>query len=270
MRMRLRTALLAVCILLAAVHVEGAEPPSLIRARTLYNAADYDGAIAAALIARQQSTPPDAAALVLGRAHLERYRLRTDVADLDAARSTLATVRAATLDARDQLDLLIGLGQSLFFSSDYGAAAELFDAALARESLLDERDRLMLLDWWASALDREAQVRPAEGRAPLFERILARMEIELRQMPWNGPANYWLAVAARGIGDVDRAWSAAIAGWVRSNLGPEPMPSLRADLDRLVIEALVPERARTRPGRDFEDTAIGLRAEWDAIKELWK
>jgi hypothetical protein len=268
--MRSFRALLAVAMLLVAVRADAVEPPSLIRARTLYNAADYDGAIAAATLAQQQSSPPDPASLVLGRAHLERYRIGTDVADLAAARMSLGAVRATTLAPRDQVDLLIGLGQSLFFSSDYGAAAELFDAALARESLLADHDRLMLLDWWASALDREAQVRPADRRAPLFERILTRMEAQLRDVPWNGPANYWLAVAARGIGDVDRAWSAAVAGWVRTNLDPNGSRSVRADLDRLVTEALIPERARSRTGRDPQEAAMALRAEWDAVKTQWK
>jgi hypothetical protein len=262
--------LMALLLLVVAVRAEGAEPPSLIRARTLYNAADYDGAIVAAALAQQQASSPDAASLVLGRAHLERYRVATDLKDLDAARTTLAGVRAAALNPRDQVDLLIGLGQSLFFSSDYGAAAELFDAALGHASLLGERDSVMLLDWWASALDREAQVRAPDRREPLFERILTRMESELRDVPWSAPANYWLAVAARGAGDVDRAWSAAIAGWLRANLGPEPAPGLRADLDRLVTEALIPERARTRPGKDPQEAVMELRAEWEDIKQQWK
>jgi hypothetical protein len=268
--MRPGRALLILIVLLTGARAEAVEAPSLIRARTLYNAADYDGAIAAAALAQQQSSPPDPAALVLGRAHLERYRIAADSADLAAARTALGAVRASTLGPRDQLDLLIGLGQSLFLSADYGAAAELFDAAMGHDALLPDRDRLMLLDWWASALDREAQLRPADRRAPLFARVLLRMEDELRAVPWNVPANYWLAVAARGAGDLDRAWSAAIAGWVRSNLAPDRANSLRADLDRLVNDALIPERARTRSTRDPEEAAMALRSEWEMVKLQWK
>ena len=78
----------------------------------------------------------------------------------------------------------------------------------------------MLLDWWATALDREAQKLPSDRRPPVYQRIGDRMDRELRDDPANGVANYWQVVAARGVGDLDRAWSAAIAGWVRSTLDP--------------------------------------------------
>ena len=48
-----------------------------------------------------------------------------------------------------------------------------------------------------------------------------RMEIEVRIDPGSAPANYWLAAAARGAGDLDRAWHAAIAGWIRAPMRPE-------------------------------------------------
>jgi hypothetical protein len=265
----MRCTWLVVAVLLAGGLVEAAEPPTLIRARTLYNAADYDGAIAAASLA-QQTPPTDAANLVLGRAHLERYRLSYDTADLASAREALGRVRTATLNERDQLDLLIGLGQSLFLGDAFGAAAELFDAALDAGAPLPPRDRLMLLDWWASALDREAQSRPLDRRGVAFERIMRRMEQELRDSPGSGPANYWLAVAARGAGDLDRAWSAAVAGWVRANLDPAVSAALRADLDRLVNDALIPERARLRSPRDPQEAVAALHAEWDAVKQDWK
>ena len=132
------------------------------------------------------------------------------------------------------------------------------------------RDRVMLLDWWASALDRDAQTRPPERRGAEFERIIARMETEIRDDPGSGPANYWLAVAARGAGDLDRAWAAAVAGWVRAQLSPETMVALRADLDRLVTQAIIPERARTRPARDQQEATVSLRSEWDLVKSQWK
>lgn len=253
-----------------APSAAAAEPPALARARALYNAADYDGAIAAAALAQRIPTAADAAALVLARAHLERFRRNTDTADLVAAREALGTVRAAALTPRDQVDLLVGLGQSLFFSELFGAAAELFDTALSRGGELPPRDRLLLLDWWASALDREAQARPAERRAVLFGRILERMEGELRADPGSGPANYWLAVAARGTGDLERAWDAAVAGWVRAHLAPATAVTLRDDLDRFVTQAVIPERARVRPAREQQDALVALRADWDQIKTQWK
>ena len=260
------TACVLVLLCAAVGPAVAAEPAALARARTLYNEGNYDGAIAAATEARQVASFADAAGLVLARAHLERYRQRADAADLSAAREALRTVKQDALGRRDRVDLLIGLGQSLFLSENYGAAAELFDAALVQGSVMTARARTLLLDWWASALDREAQSRPIERRTPVFERIIARMEEELRANPGCAPASYWLAVATRGAGDLERAWDAAIAGWVRSSLDPETSVAVRADLDRLVTSALIPERARQRQGNSVET----LRGEWELVKSQWQ
>ena len=266
--MRVLTAVLA--LLLLTPPAWAAEHPSLAKARALYNAGDFDGAISAAAVSRRVPGSGDASALVIARSHLERYRQRADPADLGAAREALGSARSAALTPRDQVDLLVGLGQSLYLGEVFGAAAELFDTALSRAALLPERDRLLLLDWWATALDREAQTRAPERRGRLFERIADRMETELREDPGNTVANYWLAVAARGIGDVDRAWDAAVAAWVRSTLKPESAETLRTDLDRLVIQALIPERARARSAQQQPELLAALRAEWDLVKQQWK
>src|SRR5204863_10188082 len=113
-------------ILLAAHAAGAAEPTALSRARTLYNAADYDGAIAAAALARTQAQGADVAALVEARARLERYRRNADPEDLAAARNALSAIRAAMLAGRDQVDFLVGLGQSLYLTDFFGAAAALF------------------------------------------------------------------------------------------------------------------------------------------------
>lgn len=260
----------AALVLAVAADAGAAEHPSLARARTLYNMADYDGAIAAAAAARADAPSADAAALVLGRSHLERFRSGRDPADLASARQALSAVRAPSLAPRDQLDLLVGLGQSLYLSDMFGAAAELFETALGSSLSLPERDRLLLLEWWATALDREAGRLPAERRVALYERITVRMEDDLRLDPANGPANYWLAVSARGAGDLDRAWRSAMAGWIRVGLRPDAAAAVRADLDRLVTEALIPERAKARSAREQAETATTLRAEWESLKSQWQ
>ena len=246
------------------------EPAALAKARERYNAGDFDGAISAAAVARNIPAASDAAALVIARSHLERYRLRADPSDLATARDTLFSVKAENLSPRDNVDLFIGMGQALYLGEQYGAAGELFDTALSRGALLGPADRRQLLDWWATALDREAQARGVDRRPRLFERILARMDEELRQDPFNPIANYWLAVAARGMGDPDRAWDAAIAAWVRSSFAPERTQALRDDLDRLVTQALILERAHLRPAREQQDAMTSLRAEWELVKEQWK
>jgi hypothetical protein len=168
------------------------------------------------------------------------------------------------------VDLIIGLGLSLYLGEVFGAAANLFDTALTHEALISQRDRMMLLDWWATALDREAQTRPADRRRVLFERITARMEEELRQDPGSSIANYWRAVAARGAGDLEGAWDAAVAAWVLSTLSPETTESLRTDLERLVQQALIPERSRLMAPRDAQEAVSSLRAEWELVKQQWK
>jgi hypothetical protein len=254
-----------------AAAIGAAQHPSLAKARALYNASDFDGAISAAAEARIDPASTDAAALVTGRAHLERYRLRTgDPADLAAARDSLGAVRIAALLPRDQVDLLVGLGQALFVTDAFGAAAELFDNALSHVAPLPFRDRALLLDWWASAVDRDAQTRAADRRAPLLERVVDRMEAELRVDPGHPAANYWLAISLRGAGDVDRAWDAAIAAWVRAPLRPESATTVREDIDRFVTTVLIPERARARPAREQQAALTELQSQWETVKQDWK
>jgi tetratricopeptide (TPR) repeat protein len=263
--------IVAVAALLSALGsaASAEEPPSLAKARTLYNAANYEGAIDAASVARMDAAWADPAALVIARSYLERYRLQADAEDLAAARDALNAVRSTALSPRDYVDYIVGLGQSLYLGENYGAAAELFDTALSRASLLPARDSLLLLDWCATALDREGQIRSSGRRTAVFERIAARMEAEIRREPGNAVANYWMAVAARGQGDIDAAWNYAVAAWVRSRLSMDT-EKLRADLDRLMTQALIPERARFVVARDQQGALATLKTEWEILKEQYK
>jgi hypothetical protein len=111
-------------VAIAAMIVLGAAPQNpLIRARQLYNQQQYGEAIAAAREARGRADLADAAAVVLGRAHLERYRGASDAADLAAAREALVSVDTGRLIARDRLELLVGLGELLYFEGHFGAPA---------------------------------------------------------------------------------------------------------------------------------------------------
>jgi len=267
LRWRLPAVVLAVVACAGVARAE--EPAALARARVAYNASDYAAAIDEASAARLEAEYADTATLVLARAHLEQYRLGGNPAHLSAARVALGGVRAGALDPRDQVDLYIGLGQSLYLGEVFGPAADLFDLALARGTLLSTADRLMLLDWWATALDREGQTRSPDRRAPVYERISDRMDAELRTDPGSAVANYWRAVAARGAGNLDDAWDLAVAGWVRSRLSPEATERLRTDLDRLVTQALIPERARTIVAPDRQEALSRLRMEWALVKESW-
>ena len=71
---------------------------ALAKARTLYNEGRYEAAIEAAAKA-QEPLQRDAAALVLGRAGLERFRYTADPADLTRAREALRVGRRRQPDA---------------------------------------------------------------------------------------------------------------------------------------------------------------------------
>jgi hypothetical protein len=268
--MRLAVVMAVGLAALGASFAEAAEPASLAKARALYNAGLYDAAIESAMAARDERGYADAAALVIARARLERFRGDGDPEDLSTARETLAAISPLALSARDQVDLLIGLGQALYLSDTFGSAAELFETALGRAGPLGARDRERLLDWWATALEREAQTRPSDRRREIFQRIATRMVTELAIDPGSIAANYWLAVAARGEGDLDRAWTAASAAWVRAVWSPDTSARLRADIDQFVAEILIPERVRSRPARDQTEAAAALEAQWELIKQQWK
>ncbi len=247
-----------------------AQPDAVARARLLYNERKYDAAIAAATIVRKVPAFADAGSLVLARAYLERYRQSADNADLVAARDALRDIHPALLTPRDRVDYLVGLGEALFLDEEFGAAAEVFGSAVESAGQTEPQMKDQVLDWWASALDRQAYAGATDDRAWIYDRILERMGDELRADPASGVAAYWIAAAARGAGDLDRAWSAAVAGWVRAPLTRDHGAALRADLDRLVVQAIIPERARElADGPERERAAASMRAEWEALKRKW-
>lgn len=255
---------------MSAGVAEAADPPALVKAHALYNAGDFAGAIELAAPLELQPDTASAAALLIGRSRLEQFRQNSDVGVLEAARVALSSVRADALQPREQVELIIGMGQTLFFGDVFGGAAELFDTALGRSNLLSIRDRWGLLDWWASSLDRQAQLLPPDRRPMIYDRIATRMESELRLEPGSGPANYWFVVGTRGTGDIVRAWDAAVAGWVRASLNPTTAAAVRSDIDRLVTEALATELGRSRGGPEPEDAINATRADWELVKSQWK
>ena len=259
----------ALVVTLAAASVS-ATRADLARARTLYNQRQFDGAIEAALAAQKTPATADAATVVLGRAHLERYRERADPADLSAARVALGTVRAASLDARDHTDFLMALGQALFFDDDYGAAAQLFESALDSAISQGPASGEAMLDWWGSATERHADGLARADRAVAFGRMRDRMARELARNPGSAAAGYWVAVATQGAGDPSGAWDAAIAGWIRARLASRRSANLRADLDKLVLEGIIPDRVRLMSPDKRAQGESDLRAEWAVVKERWK
>jgi hypothetical protein len=248
-----------------------ADPPTLAEARRLYNQGRFDAAIEAAtpvLAAPEQGAE---AQLVIGRSALERFRQTADPADLTRAREALRQADAWLLDARDRLDLQVGLAEALYLEESFGAAADLFESVVDRADELGPRARDQLLDWWATALDRHAQGLPTRERPAVYERIRAGMTRQLQRDPGSGAAAYWMAASARVAGDLDRAWDAAQAAWVRMQLMPDLGAGLRPDLDRLVLQGIIPDRARRLTGQqDLEQAITGMAAEWEAFKQRWE
>jgi hypothetical protein len=140
---------------------------------------------------------------------------------------------------------------------------------IASSSSLGPRAHERVLDWWATALDRQAQLRPREERTAIYDRIVERMTRELPVDPGSGVAAYWLAAAARGRGDIERAWQAALAGWMRAPQTADRGAALRADLDRLVIQAIIPERIARLGLKETTQALAGMLGEWEAFKVTW-
>ena len=254
---------------MAAVTTAAGPRDALSRARQLYNSAQYGAAIDAARLATADEQLADAAQLVLARAYLERFRQDRDDQDREAARDALKHVRPSQLSADDRVELTIALGESLYFDNMGGAAAEQFELALAHVDRRQAARRERLLEWWATALDREAQSASDGVAHSLQARIVNRMEDELRGDAGATVASYWLAAAARGSGDIERAWDAAIAGWVRvSQLGQRGAVA-RTQLDALVTQAIIPDRARAIAPAAPDPVAATMRSQWDALKKAW-
>ena len=141
--------------------------------------------------------------------------------------------------------------------------------------MLDDSDTLgaeaheRVLDWWATATNAYALQRPIPERPEIYRRIATRMAEEISRDAGSRPAAYWLAAAARGAGDPERALNQATAAWVRATLARDGGVALRADLDRLVIQGILPDRANRLPVRDHIQALAGMVGEWEAFKAAW-
>jgi hypothetical protein len=255
-----------VAFLIALSGTAGAaDPPDpLARARLLYNEGKWDAALMAADQARANPARIDGADLIAARAYLERFREKADADDLTNARERLRRVNSQRFGSRERLEFIVGLGEALYLDGSYGAAADIFDSVLEQGTALAGAERERVIDWWATALDRDARPRNEFDRQAVYQRIRERMHRELGVTLTSTVAVYWLSAAARGQGDLQGAWDAAQAGWVRAPLAGDRGNALRADLDRLVLGALIPERARA-----IGQPPATLRQEWERFKELW-
>lgn len=261
--------------LMASMAQAPAPEDLLIRAHKAYNAGQYDTAIAAAREARKQPARSNAAAVVLARALLDRYRAGSVLSDLDDARAVLAEVRPAELAARDRVAFLMGLGLVWYHdgceAGCFNTAAEFFAEALDRMTSPEMGDREQVFEWWANSLDRHALYTPDADRPAAYRRILERAERERAERAQSTSAAYWLAAASRGAGDPDRAWSAAVAGWVNARYQGERGIKLRADLDYLVEQVILPDRANAQAADGDARLALAnMLKQWEELKAKYK
>jgi hypothetical protein len=270
----------AYCLLAFPPHVFAAESRDpLSEARLLYNQRHFDAALAAAervRLAQAAAGAADApglgdvayrADLIAARAYLERFRESAAADDLASARERLRRLDPTRFDPRERLEFLVGLGETLYFDESYGAAADVFRSVLeARDGqAIDVSARDRVLDWWASAADRDARPKSDAERQAVYRMIRDRMREELATHEASAAACYWLAAAARSQGDAQAAWDSAEAAWVRASLAEDHGVALREDLDRLMLQGIIPERATlTSQSSDV------LRAQWEEFKTRWK
>jgi tetratricopeptide (TPR) repeat protein len=263
----------AVVSMMLALTIAVAAADPIAEARRLYNLGQYDAALKLANEALAIPGRADEARVVLGRIRLERFRQSADPSDLAEARAALRVIDPKTLDPRERTELLIGLAEAMYMEERYGGAADLFESVLEQSEALGVSAHERVLDWWATAMDRQAQRRPQDERPAQYIRILERMRTEIGTHAGSTAAGYWLAAAARASGAVEDAWHAAMAGWVRAVMAEDRGATLRADLDRLVVQAIIPERAAKAAGRadanHVKTAQTVMLSEWEAFKGAW-
>ena len=265
-----RTRRLFTVAVLAALASAAEQPGALARARMAYNQQHYDEAIVAAKEAQRVPGTASQAQLLMARAFIERFRISGDAADIATARETLALIDPATLTPGDRGEMQIGLAESLFFDDRFGAAANLFEDAMSRTSQPGYGPRERLIGWFATSLDRQAHLEEAGGRRRVYRRLLDRMTTENRVGVGSAVASYWIAAARFGVDEFEDAWDSAVATWIRAPLIPGDAAALRADLDRLVLDFIIPQRAKlAASGGNVQSASDVMRKDWEAVKQAW-
>jgi hypothetical protein len=183
----------AVRLLWAAVVVMARAGPQaasaesdLKRARTMYNAGQYDEAIAAATPLRNRPELASSATLIIARSRLELFRRAGDSKELATARKELISLNRDSLSAQEAIEWQIGLGAALFLEDQIGPAAEMFRAVIP-----SARDRLAqpefekLLEWWGTTMSRLAESLTGDARKQAYEKFRSDVRLEVERNPFN-------------------------------------------------------------------------------------
>ena len=206
---------------------------------------------------RRASRPrPMRARVVLGRIQLERYR-RHQPPQICPARSPRSRrrcppARSARADRARDRSRRSALPRGSIWRR--GGAVRVRPRRFAMRLARPAHERV--LDWWATA----STARRSSGRCTNVPTSTARIATRMAARDFEGcrdrrAAGYWLAAAARGAGDPERALNEATAAWVRASLARDGGIALRADLDRLVVQGILPDRAARLTVRDHDPGA---------------
>ena len=245
----------AIAVLLLVCPAMAAAQSDLERARSLYNAGMFDESIAAAAVAKKKTAAAPSATLIAARARLELFRQKQrSPGPGGRARGSCFTESARSCAAGNHRVADWRSPPRCFskISRDPPLRCSRPCLPTARGLPTGEFDKL--LEWWASTLSRVAESLSGVARKDAYAAMLSAVRAELERDPLSRPATYWLVVAARGTGDFDGAWNAAVAGWIRAGAQPEGQ-QLRSDLDRFVTQTLIPERAQSRTGQRLDAKA---------------
>ena len=262
------------CVVISALFIAGQADvvvgqDEIVEARRLYNQGRFDEAFDTAQTVWQLSRS-EASAVVLARSRLERFRADGQSAELEAAHDLLQRVDPRLLSPMERTEWELGIAAELYLRDEFGPAAEILDRLL-REDTVTGADQDRLVDWWASAVDHTAHGRRLSERVRLYERLADRLDVVLARHPTSAAATYWLVAATRGAGDLQRAWNLGVAGWIRAGSNNT---ALRTDLDRLVLQGVVPDLAVSRTSRPHADAVTidvmaQLADEWESVKARW-
>ena len=266
--------LFAVCVFSLVSPWSAFAQGPLQRARVLYNGGQFEEAITMATAAGRNPAAASSAALIAARARLELFRRAGDPSVLSAARAELASIVPSVLAPQELVEWQIGVGSALFLENQPGPASAMFATVLsAARARLAPIEFDKFLEWWGAAASGAAGALAGEPRTRAFEKFRADAVRELERNPSSRPATYWTVVASRGAGDLEGAWDAAVAGWIRAG-GRQDGRQLRADLDAFVTQTLIPERAQARTGQRLDARAAvadmaALNQEWRALTARW-
>ena len=247
-------------------------PSPLARARDAYNAGEYDQAIRFASDARAAADP------------------RTRPPSCSPGRTSSATARRSPRSTcRARAEALKGVGDArsrrptttstssgsasrCYYEERFGAAAECFARARPGRRPVDRRRaKVCSTGGPARSISRRRSDPKWIARA-IYQRIFDKAGGGVPNTTIDRPPpRTGSAAAARGADDLERAWAAAIAGWVRAPSTGGVRRSLRADLDRLMTLAIIPERARRQlPTGDLQLVIQRLTGEWQDVKTWGK